>query len=106
MTRISEHTASPQPEAKPRAAAKVKKAPTPGGPAQGVAPTDTVTRRLTELERLTAALSEVMKVESIGAWLKAPNPAFGGLKPLEVIDRGEGDRLWEMVYFLASGVAS
>ena len=61
---------------------------------------------MTELERLTAALSEVMRAESIGKWLKAPNPAFEGLKPLEVIDRGESDRLWEMVYFLRSGVAS
>ena len=47
-----------------------------------------------------------VREESIGKWLKAPNPAFEGLKPLEVIDRGESDRLWEMVYFLRSGVAS
>lgn len=73
---------------------------------QGTPPTETVARRLTELERLTTALGEVMKAESIGAWLKAPNTAFGGLKPLEVIDRGEGDRLWQMIYFLRSGVAS
>lgn len=70
----------------------------------GTAPTETVGRRLTELERLTAALSEVIKAESLGKWLRAPNPAFGGLKPVEVISRGEGDRLWEMIYFLRSGV--
>jgi hypothetical protein len=28
------------------------------------------------------------------------------LKPLEVIDRGEGDRIWSMIYFLRSGVPS
>lgn len=73
---------------------------------QGEAPSDTVARRLTELERLTKALAEVIRVDSIGKWLKTPNKAFGDLKPLEVIDRGESDRLWEMIYFLRSGVAS
>jgi antitoxin Xre/MbcA/ParS-like protein len=59
-----------------------------------------------ELERLTKARREVIRESAIGEWLKTPNPAFGGLKPLEVIDRGESDRLWEMIYFLRSGVAS
>lgn len=72
----------------------------------GAEPTEPVARRLTELQRLTAALAEVVRAESIGPWLKAPNPAFDGLKPLEVIERGEADRLWEMVYFLRSGVPS
>jgi DNA-binding transcriptional regulator YiaG len=73
---------------------------------KGTPPTDPVARRLTELERLTKALSEVIRGSAIGKWLKTTNPAFGGLKPLEVIDRGESDRLWEMIYFLRSGVAS
>lgn len=73
---------------------------------QGDPPTVTVARRLAELDRLTKALGEVIRAESIGKWLKTPNPAFDGLKPLEVVERGEGDRLWEMIYFLRSGVAS
>jgi hypothetical protein len=72
----------------------------------GSPPTEPVARRLTELERLTDALSEVIKEESLGKWLQAPNPAFGGLRPLEVVERGETDRLWEMIYFLRSGAAS
>lgn len=72
----------------------------------GTPPTEPVARRLTELGRLTTALSEVIKQESLGRWLQTPNPAFDGSKPLEVIERGESDRLWEMVYFLRSGVAS
>ena len=71
----------------------------------GTAPTDSVARRLVELDRLTGALAEVIRAESLGRWLRTPNPAFDGLKPAEVIERGEGDRLWEMVYFLRSGVA-
>jgi DNA-binding transcriptional regulator YiaG len=72
----------------------------------GAPPTDVVARRLIELLRLTNALSEVMKKESLGPWLQTPNDAFDGLKPLEVIDRGESDRLWSMIYFLRSGVPS
>jgi DNA-binding transcriptional regulator YiaG len=70
----------------------------------GAAPTDAVARRLNELGRLTDALEEVMRNEAIGRWLQTPNAAFSDLKPLEVIDRGETDRIWAMIYFLRSGV--
>jgi DNA-binding transcriptional regulator YiaG len=72
----------------------------------GAPPTEAVARRLTELRRLTNALTEIMKWESLGRWLQTPNEAFDGLKPLEVIDRGESDRIWSMIYFLRSGVPS
>jgi hypothetical protein len=61
-------------------------------------------QRLVELDRLRGSLAQVMRADAIGEWLVAPNPAFGGLKPLEVIERGEVDRLWRMVYELESGV--
>ena len=47
-----------------------------------------------------------MAPEAIPQWLDAPNDAFDGLKPLEVIERGEIDRLWNMIFYLESGVAS
>lgn len=72
----------------------------------GAQPSEGVRRRLVELERLTNALSEVIKPAAIGEWLKTPNGAFEGLKPLEVIERGESDRIWSMVYYLRSGVPS
>jgi len=72
----------------------------------GTAATEAVARRLTELERLTDALLEVIQEKSLGQWLQTPNPAFDGLAPLEIIERGQTDRLWEMIYFLRSGVAS
>lgn len=72
----------------------------------GSPPTEGVARRLIELQRLTNALAEVMKKESLGKWLQTPNVAFDGLKPLEVIDRGQSDRIWSMIYFLRSGVPS
>ena len=71
----------------------------------GTPPTEAVARRLTELDRLVTALSEVMKKDFVGLWLKTPNPAFAGLKPAEVIERGETDRLWELIYLLRSGIA-
>jgi hypothetical protein len=62
-------------------------------------------RRIKEIERLQARLAEVVDPEAIPAWLETPNPAFGDLKPLEVIERGEIDRLWNMIFYLESGVA-
>jgi transcriptional regulator with XRE-family HTH domain len=72
----------------------------------GKTPSDSVLRRLKELQRVIDALSEVIRKEAIGPWLNQPNEAFGGLKPLEVIERGEVDRIWQMIYYLRSGVAS
>lgn len=70
----------------------------------GGAPTEPVSRRLTELARLSKALSEVIREDSLGKWLQTPNEAFDRLKPLEVIEHGETDRIWSMIYFLRSGV--
>ena len=63
-------------------------------------------RRIKELARFRDRLGEVVASDAIPAWLDAPNEAFGGLKPLEVIERGEIDRLWTMIFYLESGVAS
>jgi DNA-binding transcriptional regulator YiaG len=63
-------------------------------------------RRMREIERLQERLAEVIQADSIPTWLETPNPAFEGLKPLEVIERGEIDRLWTMIFYLESGMAS
>jgi hypothetical protein len=63
-------------------------------------------RRNREIERLRERLAEVMKADAIPTWLDTPNPAFEGLKELEVIERGGVDRLWEMLFYFESGVAS
>ena len=67
---------------------------TPSGPAR---------KQLTELTRLFDALCEIMDPESIGQWLKAPNQAFEGSTPLQVIERGETDRIWRMIYLIETG---
>ena len=63
-------------------------------------------RRIRELDRFRDRLSEVVAADAIPAWLDTPNEAFDGLKPLEVIERGEIDRLWNMIFYLESGVTS
>ena len=60
-------------------------------------------RRLKELARLQSQLARIMQPAAIAEWLDTPNSAFDGLKPIEVIDRGEIDRLWLMIYELGSG---
>ena len=63
-------------------------------------------QRMAEMSRLQDALSRVMKHDFIATWLATPNEGFGGLKPLEVIERGELDRIWRMIYLLESGTPS
>lgn len=59
--------------------------------------------KMREIARLHEALRTVMRQEFIGTWLDTPNPAFDGLKPVEVIERGEIDRIWRMVHEVGSG---
>ena len=66
-------------------------------------PSEAVQRRLNELERLITALKEIIDSEYLSKWLTKPNDAFDGLKPIEVIERGESDRIWRMIYHIASG---
>jgi hypothetical protein len=54
-------------------------------------------------DRLLDGLSRVMKLADVGHWLKTPNPAFDGSTPLQVVERGEIDRIWRMLYELESG---
>ena len=70
----------------------------------GEKPSGAVRRRMTELRRIVDALEEVMVSEAIGEWMTTPNDAFDGFKPLEVIERGEVDRIWQMIFLLRSGV--
>jgi transcriptional regulator with XRE-family HTH domain len=60
-------------------------------------------QRMIELRRLREALAGVMKPTFIGEWLQTPNAAFDELKPLEVIERGQIDRIWRMIHLLESG---
>jgi DNA-binding transcriptional regulator YiaG len=68
----------------------------------GKLPSEPAKRRLQEIRRLLDALAQVVKAEAIPSWLKARNPAFENMTPLQVIEVGEIDRLWQMVHFMSS----
>jgi hypothetical protein len=69
----------------------------------GKQPSAPVRRAITEMDRLLDALSRLMKAKDVGRWLKEPNTAFDGSSPVQVIERGQIDRVWHMLYFVESG---
>lgn len=70
---------------------------------EGVLPSPKQEKALVEMDRLLDGLSRVMQPAEIGRWIKAPNPAFDGSTPLQLVERGELDRIWRMLYDLESG---
>ena len=64
---------------------------------------DSSRQRMVEMQRLQKALARVMDPEFIAEWLQTPNQELDNLKPLEVVERGEIDRLWRLIYYLESG---
>ncbi len=45
-----------------------------------------------------------MPAGKIGPWMKRHNEYLAPLTPLEVIDRGEIDRLWHIIHNVGSGM--
>lgn len=71
---------------------------------KGVKATEPARRKFTELVRLFDALADLMDdPKQVAGWLQDPNSAFDGSTALQVIERGETDRLWRMIYALESG---
>lgn len=44
-----------------------------------------------------------MEPAGVGDWLKTPNDAFEGSMSIQVIERGETDRIWRMVFLVETG---
>jgi DNA-binding transcriptional regulator YiaG len=78
----------------PRALAEWVRGKKPSAPAKKV---------FTEMDRLLDALARLMQPKEVGQWLKEPNPAFDGSTPVQVIERGQMDRIWRMLYYAESG---
>lgn len=70
---------------------------------QGEPPSPKQETALVEMDRLLDGLARVMEPGHVGRWLKTPNAAFEGSTPLQVVERGETDRLWRMLFELESG---
>ncbi len=71
--------------------------------AAGKSPSAPAKRVFSEMDRLLEGLSRLMRPREVGRWLKEPNPAFDGASPAQLIERGQTDRLWRMLYHLESG---
>jgi transcriptional regulator with XRE-family HTH domain len=67
---------------------------------------DAARQKVVETERLRAALAEIMPAGQLAEWLRTPNPAFEGQSPIQIIERGESDRIWRMILQIDSGVAN
>jgi len=60
-------------------------------------------RNLTQATRLCDALAEAMQAHFVPQWLDNPNEMLAGLKPIEAIERGQADLVWQVVHGLRSG---
>jgi signal transduction histidine kinase len=54
-------------------------------------------KKLNELFRLFTALAELVDLNKIGRRLEQANLNLNGATPLEVIERGESDRIWRLI---------
>ncbi|MBN1476745.1 helix-turn-helix domain-containing protein [Candidatus Sumerlaeota bacterium] len=61
-------------------------------------------RRFTELCRLRKELVHIVAPEAISNWLQEPNEFLDGQSPVEIIRRGESDKLWRLIWRLQDGV--
>jgi len=55
-----------------------------------------------EMDRVPSG-RDISQTAYIGEWLKAANPVFDNSTPLQVIERGEADRIWQMISRLQAG---
>jgi len=69
----------------------------------GTPPQRSSVQKIREVTRLFDALADIIKAKAIGGWLQLPNKQFDGSTPLQVIERGETDRLWQMIWQLREG---
>ena len=69
----------------------------------GTPPQRSSAQKIREVTRLFDALAGLIKAKAIGGWLQQPNKQFDGSTPLQVIERGETDRLWQMIWQLREG---
>ena len=60
-------------------------------------------RSVTQTLRLCDALAGAMQPGFVGQWLGQPNEMLGNLKPVEAIERGQIDLVWQIAEGLRSG---
>jgi transcriptional regulator with XRE-family HTH domain len=63
-------------------------------------------QKIAETQRLGYALAQIIPAKELGTLLRTPNPAFEGQGPIQIIERGESDRIWRMIFQIDANVAS
>ena len=63
-------------------------------------------KKVIETERLRRALAVILPASKIGEWMRTPNSAFEGQSPIQVIEQGESDRIWQMIFQIDAKVAN
>jgi hypothetical protein len=59
--------------------------------------------RINEFGRLVGELSTIIKPEKLKSWWNQPVANFAGSTPLQVLERGETDRIWRMIWEIREG---
>ena len=59
--------------------------------------------RINEFGRLVAELHAIIQPEKLKNWWNQPVADFGGSTPLQVLERGETDRIWRMIWETREG---
>jgi len=73
------------------------------GAESGAAAPPQLRRSATQVARLCDALAEAMQPAFVGQWLDQPSEMLGDLKPVEAIERGLIDVVWQVADGLRSG---
>jgi transcriptional regulator with XRE-family HTH domain len=76
---------------------------TASGLESAAVPQSQVRRNLAQTTRLAEALGDAMDSRHVGQWLSEPNEMLGGLKPVEAIERGQIDLIWQVIEGLRIG---
>jgi transcriptional regulator with XRE-family HTH domain len=71
---------------------------------QGEAVPDPGRRKLHELQHLYRGLTRVLRGDAVPEWLVTPCEQFEGASALQLLERGEIDRIRQMIYYLESGM--
>ena len=62
-----------------------------------------VQRETNAVIRLLGALEEIISDTRLTEWLNTPNPGFENATPLDIIEDGKTDLIWEMIYQTREG---
>ncbi|MGF1572027.1 MAG: hypothetical protein ACFCU1_03055 [Sumerlaeia bacterium] len=67
-------------------------------------PTEQDQRKLREMEALLEELAEIIQPTEIHRWMTKANPYFKGATPLQLVERGDIDQLWRLIWRMKHGI--